>query len=73
MSTKLKLSGSFIQIPLTQQKTVTVKVIQRNGFESKVLFITLSGVIVKSFICAHNEVDSFVAIYSRQYNYTVIS
>jgi len=69
---KLKLSGRMIHIPMEQRKTVTVKTTQRNGFEVRVQFIDLSGTIVKSFICANNEVSSFISVYSRQYNYTIV-
>lgn len=70
--TTLKLSNNVIQIPLEQRTAVTVKTTQRNAFEVKVQFINLSGTIVKSFVCANNEVSSFIAVYSRQYNYKVI-
>lgn len=69
---KLKLSGEMIQIPLNQQKTVSVKTIQRNGFESKVQFISLQGVILKSFICDTKEVENMTSIYARNYNYKIV-
>lgn len=71
--TKLKLSGEMIQIPLNQQKTVSVKTIQRNGFESKVQFISLQGVILKSFICDTKEVENMTYIYAQNYNYKIVS
>ncbi len=70
---KLKLSDSFITIPFNQHKTVTVKRMQRNGFEVKVQFIDLHGTIVKSFVAANNEVDGFIKVYAAQYNYKVVS
>lgn len=69
--TTLKLSGNMIEIPINQHKAVTVKKMQRNGFEVKVQFIDLHGTIVKSFVAANSEVDRFVAYYATQYNFTV--
>lgn len=68
----MKLSANMVQIPINQRKAVTVKRIQRNGFEVKVRFIDLHGVIVKSFVAANNEVDGMIQVYAAQYNFKIV-
>jgi len=68
----LKLSGKMIEINLIKHQAVTVRKTQRNGFEMKIQFINLHGVIVKQFICANNGVEDTIQVTARQYNYTII-
>lgn len=68
----LKLSGTMVKIPFHPHQTVTVNKIQRNGFEQKIQFINLSGIIVKQFVCANSQVAGFIECYASQYNFKIV-
>lgn len=72
MNSKLKLSGNTITVSFNQRKSVTVKKLQRNGFEMKVQFIDLSGTIVKSFVSSNSEVAMFIQLYASNNNYNIV-